>query len=278
MINDKEKFTLKDFLLLLLFAALLAIPIYFAYQILLPKEEDNNQEKISENDTEEQPIEEEEEVYDGPHYEELFKTIKGQVAYIAVPTNIKEDNLPGIVIYSHGSNTLVTSDIDDQFIKDLQTYGELYTKSNFMFAASNQHGANWGSSTSIQDTKSMLDWIKANYKTSGRVYLIGFSMGGLPTLNFATTYPEDISKIALLAPTTRASEWNVTRVNKLEGIDIQIWHGTSDVNVPYSLSTTFVSKLKSLNREIPLTTLKGKTHWDLDTEYMEEILEFFIDN
>lgn len=276
MENSNESLTFKDIFLFLLFILLLALPIYFGYKILSPqtKIEEDIAEEVEEEEKQEEPTEEE---YTGPHYEEIFKKIDGQMAYIALPTNIKEENKPGIVIYSHGSNTVVTSDTTDDFIKDLQKYGETYTKSNLIFAASNQHGANWGSKTAINDTKVMLDWIKENYKTNEKVYLLGFSMGGLPTMNFATTHPENIVKIALLAPTTRATEWNKSRVEIIKDMDIQIWHGTADVNVPYSLSTAFVSRLKSLGREIPLVTLEKKTHWDLDTEYMEEVLNYFLD-
>ena len=80
-------------------------------------------------------------------------------------------------------------------------------------------------------------------------------------MNFATTYPEMVSKIALLAPTTYSAEWNTARVEKIADIDIQIWHGTADVNVPYSLSTTFVNRLSSLGREIPLVSIEGIGHW-----------------
>ncbi len=65
------------------------------------------------------------------------------------------------------------------------------------------------------------------------------------------------------------------RVAKIEDIDIKIWHGTADVNVGYSLSTTFISTLESFGKEVELVTLEGKTHWDIHTEYMEDILEFF---
>jgi dipeptidyl aminopeptidase/acylaminoacyl peptidase len=47
------------------------------------------------------------------------------------------------------------------------------------------------------------------------------------------------------------------------------------VNVGYSLSTTFVNTLESFGKEVELVTLEGKTHWDLDTQYMDEIVEFF---
>jgi predicted peptidase len=275
---EKETLTFKDIVFFILFLLLLAIPVYLAYQMLIPTQQPEPEQKQQEQTQDETNAQPEEEPYDGPHYEEIFKNIEGQMAYIAVPTNIKEENKPSIVVYSHGSNTTVTSDTDDEFIQDLQKYGELYTKSNMIFAASNQHGANWGSTTAINDTKNMINWIISNYKTSEKIYLLGFSMGGLPTMNFATTYPENIQKIALLAPTSRSNEWNKVRVEKLANVDIQIWHGTSDVNVPYYLSTALVSKFKSLGRDIPLITLNGKTHWDVDTEYMQEVLDYFLSN
>jgi dipeptidyl aminopeptidase/acylaminoacyl peptidase len=62
---------------------------------------------------------------------------------------------------------------------------------------------------------------------------------------------------------------------KIEDIDIKIWHGTADVNVGYPLSTTFINTLESFGKEVELVTLEGKTHWDIHTEYMGDILEFF---
>jgi predicted esterase len=122
----------------------------------------------------------------------------------------------------------------------------------------------------------MIEWIKEGYDTKEKVNMLGFSMGGLPTMNFVSKYPQLINKVALLAPTTNSNEWNTQRVEKIKDIDIKIWHGTSDVNVGYSLSTTFVSKLASFDKDVILVTLDGKTHWDLDTQYMDEILEFFL--
>ena len=276
MRSADEKITIKDIFAFILFLALIAIPIYFAYTILLPRVKifDTDQEEIEQDSD---IIEEEEniELIEGPLYEEVFEEIEGEVAYIAIPRKLRGSKPSTIVVYSHGSNTRVTLDTEDDFMKDLQRYGEIFTKDNFVFAASNQHGENWGNADSIQDTINMVDWIKERYEVNEKIYMIGFSMGGLPTLNFATTYPDIVSKIALLAPTTRSNEWNMERIEKIKDMDIQIWHGTADVNVPYSLSTTFVSKLSSLGREIPLITSDGKTHWDMESDHMEDILNFF---
>ncbi|MFA7654693.1 MAG: alpha/beta fold hydrolase [Candidatus Dojkabacteria bacterium] len=275
--SNNRKFTAKKIPSLIFFLILIAIPVYFAYKTFSPRVEifDTNEENKQEEQIEQ---EEDTEEFSGPHYEEMYEDIGGEIAYIAVPTNIDKKKLPTIVVYSHGSNTRVTMDTEEEFMKDLQKYGEIYTEKNLIFAASNQHGENWGNQLSIQDTLNMIEWIKDKYETKEKIYMVGFSMGGLPTLNFATTHPELVSKIALLAPTTRASEWNSERVEKISEMKIQIWHGTADVNVGYSLSTTFVNKLQSLGREIPLITLEGKTHWDMEEEYMDDVLEFLINS
>jgi dipeptidyl aminopeptidase/acylaminoacyl peptidase len=276
MNRSDDNIGLKDILLLILFLLLIAIPIYFAYTILFPRieifdheQQGQEQEEINQD---EQDIEEE---YDGPHYEEIYETIEGENAYIAVPSRIDGENPPRIVVYSHGSNTTVTFDTEDEFMQDLQTYGLFFTQHNMIFSASNQHGANWGSDEAIQDTVNMIDWIKERYDTRYRVNMVGYSMGGLPTMNFASRYPELVHRIALLAPTTRSNEWDQERVEKITDIDIQIWHGTADVNVGYSLSTTFVNRLETFNKEVELVTLEGKTHWDIHTEYISDMLDFF---
>ena len=192
-----------------------------------PKYEDTTDQDIS------QP--EEEETIKEPV--EVLQVIEGQQAYIVVPGNINTKNPSTLILYSHGSNTTVTEDMTDPFMLDLQAYGRYFAKQNYIFAASNQHGVNWGNKASIQDTLNLKNWINENYNINEKVYLIGFSMGGLPTLNFTTTYPELVSKVALLAPSLKSSEWNQERANKVEDIDIKIWHGNSDVNVPYSYST-----------------------------------------
>lgn len=256
----------------------IAIPIvlilgYIGINYLNQNETDqpkDTQETVQE-DIEEEVVEKE--VIKDPV--EIFQVIEEQQAYIVVPGNIKESNPPTLIIYSHGSNTSVTEDMSDPFMLDMQSYGIFFAKQNYIFAASNQHGVNWGNSASIQDTLNLKNWVDENYNIKEKIFLLGFSMGGLPTLNFTTTYPELVSKVALLAPSLKSSEWNQERTNKVLNIDIKIWHGNTDVNVPYSYSTYFVNKLKGYGKEIPLVTLEGKAHFDIDTEYMQDILIYF---
>lgn len=262
---------------LLILLPIFLIGIYLLYINFL--QEDEKEIPQQENTSEEiiEPEETEEEIPQGPLYEELLPVIGQQQAYVVVPTKIDSKNPPTLILYSHGSNTTVTQNMEDQFMKDLQQYGIFFTPHNYIFAASNQHGVNWGNSASIQDTLNLKEWVKENYGIQPKVYLIGFSMGGLPTMNFATTYPDIVEKIALLAPTTKSSTWDKARVEKIMDMDIKVWHGNKDVNVPYSGTVYFLSKIKGLGKDIELITLEGKTHFDIDTEYMGDILQFFSD-
>jgi len=270
--REKKK---KSAVIPILLIAGVLLCLYFTF--FNNKEEANIEDKDGDNVilTPEDIVVEEDVVIEGPIYEELFPVIEKQQAYVMAPKNINKKNPPTLILYSHGSNTTVTANMDDQFMKDLQQYGIFFTKHNYIFSASNQHGVNWGNTASIQDTINLKNWVGQNYTIQPKIFLIGFSMGGLPTLNFATTYPELIGKIALLAPTTKSADWNQSRADKLKEIDIKLWHGNKDVNVPYSYSVSFVKKMEGYGVNIEFITLEGKGHFDIDTQYMEEILQFF---
>ena len=271
--KDVRKSSPKRLFLFPIFLILLILIGIFLYKKLTQKEEVvdtiNNEQK--EEVKEEVVVEPEESI----EVHEIFETIDGQLAYIAVDSKFEKQKDFPIVIYSHGSTYSVTQDPNNQLLKDLRVYADTFVKEGYIFAASNQHGDNWGNAAAIEDTRKLVEYIKSNFATSDEIYLIGFSMGGLPTMNFAEKYPQGIVKIALLAPTTYATTWNSTRVENIRNIPIHIWHGNKDVNVPYSLTTSFIARLKAHGKEVTLVTIDGKGHWDVDTELIPEILEYF---
>lgn len=271
--KDVRKSSPKRLFLFPIFLILLILIGIFLYKKLAQKEEVvdtiNNEQK--EEVKEEVVVEPEEPI----EVHEIFETIDGQLAYIAVDSKFEKQKDFPIVIYSHGSTYSVTQDPNNQLLKDLRVYADTFVKEGYIFAASNQHGDNWGNAAAIEDTRKLVEYIKSNFATSDEIYLIGFSMGGLPTMNFAEKYPQGIVKIALLAPTTYATTWNSTRVENIRNIPIHIWHGNKDVNVPYSLTTSFIARLKAHGKEVTLVTIDGKGHWDIDTELIPEILEYF---
>jgi len=258
--------------------SIIGIPIYGYFKLKPDSIFDTDNQEQEDGTTSNEETTQEEDVLEPiviTGYAEELIEIEKQWAYILAPNPIDPNNLPILVIYNHGSNKTVEENLDEDFKNDLIEYGEALTPHNYIFAVSNAHGINWGSEDSINDNYNMYKYIKDKYGIKEKIYIIGFSMGGLPTMNFVTEYPELISKIALLAPTTRSSEWDQERVDKIKDMDIKIWHGTADVNVGYTYTKNFVDKIESLGKDIDLVTLENKTHWDVDTEYIDDIFDFF---
>jgi len=209
-------------------------------------------------------------------YFEKIIQLEGQYTYYSHPLKVEKDKKVRLIVYSHGSNTTVSNSFNTQFMKDLQKYGNFFSKKGYAFIASNQHGANYGNDASIQDIENSIKYMRANYLIEDKVYHIGFSMGGLPAIYHSMKYNKSVGKLALLAPVTYSTSWkNQNKLSLLKPIDIKIWHGDKDVNVPYSASQDFIKDSKQADINIVLETLNNKTHWDVDTELMKEILEFY---
>lgn len=242
-----------------------------------PKEQDGKEE--DKTPTNEPPITPPTVKYDespakeGAQYFEKFPNIEGQQAYIAYPIEINPEQPPRLVVYNHGSDSTVTTNLSDPFMQDMQKYGEFFASRGYAFAASNQHGMNYGSLPSRADIDLMKYWIRDRYKIQEKIDLLGFSMGGLPALFYTNDSPENVNSIALLAPVTYI--WGPEIYKPLENIPIKIWHGDKDRNVTYTASTGFIERGKPYNLNIELRTVTGAGHFDIDTEYMEEIYEFY---
>jgi dipeptidyl aminopeptidase/acylaminoacyl peptidase len=287
METSKSKRHFTDVLLFIVFLLLLALPGYLCYEILTEKKTTVQQTSSSDasttTDSEQLTTTTSTENANNSNtltdsYLDFAKEISGQTAYIAVPTNIDKNNPPSVILQSHGSGIEVISDMNDPDMLDLQGYGKYFASQNYIFAASNEHGDNWGSTDSVDDMANLRQWIKDHYPTAEKIYLIGHSMGGLPTMHFALQYPDEIAKIALLAPTTRTYEWDQDKVDAIKGIDIQIWHGTADENISIQDSIDFISYMQGLGDTINLVQLPGEDHDDVKTNHKDQILEFFQSN
>ncbi|GAB4160187.1 MAG: hypothetical protein Fur003_3840 [Candidatus Dojkabacteria bacterium] len=272
---------------------ILTVATYFGYTEIKRQEaiEKAKQEQIKKENSEKEEEEPKEEQPPIPitimDIKEEVTSIGGQYSYIKYPLVTNQTETIKIILYSHGSITFVTNDFTDPFMLDMRKYGDFFSQKGYVFAASNEHGANWGSTVAVNDMKLLKEYIttaisnQANtlglldYKPAYEIYLVGYSMGGLPTMNYTTTYPTTVKKVALLAPTIYLDTWNKARFDKIASIPVKIWHGNKDVNVPWSLSNSFVSKAKSNGKTIEFITLQDKTHWNIHTEYFNDILTFF---
>lgn len=176
-----------------------------------------------------------------------------------------------LIIYSHGSNEHVDPNlISQQFSSDLDRYGNYFAQNDAFFVASEMHGENWGSQESREHVKNLIDDLSKRYgcdlvqtclDPTKKIFLLGFSMGGLPTLRFAKDYPEKIEKIALIAPSIYIDEWNQEAIDIIKPIPITIWHGTQDKNVPLSLSQSFFQNAVSKGHtSVLLNEIEGEYH------------------
>lgn len=207
----------------------------------------------------------------------LIHQIDGENVFTAWPEVLTGD-LPKVIIYNHGSTLHVKEDFSTQFMKDLQYYGELATEKGWIFSASNAHGDNWGSNQALEDINKQIKFIADELGVVPEeldYYFIGYSMGGLPTMNYTTGYDHQPTRIVLLAPTVYIWEWNATRFGKLEGIDIKIWHGNADVNVPLSLSVNLASAAATNEQDMEHIIVEGAGHFDIDVELADQVLEYF---
>jgi len=212
----------------------------------------------------------------GSHFFESQPIIDEQQAYIAYPLEYPAEQPPTVVIYSHGSDTSITDDLETDFMKDMREYGVQFTKAGYVFAASNQHGENWGNDESLQDMLNLMDWFPKNdLEVAEAANLIGFSMGGLPTLNFASAHPELVERVALLAPTTRSDLWETEFYSSMKNLIFKVWHGTQDVNINLKFTRAFVEEAQEHINDIAFIEVEGASHFDIDTELIPDIIDFF---
>lgn len=105
---------------------------------------------------------------------------------------------------------------------------------------------------------SMLDWTKKHYTMdSTRVYVIGMSLGGYGTLDFAGTYPEKVAAAMALCGGCTLKD-----MNGLGKVPLWIMHGTADRAVPIKQSKIVVERLQENDEDQRLRYdwLQGASH------------------
>lgn len=117
---------------------------------------------------------------------------------------------------------------------------------------------NPGGSWKPDKINDVLEWAKKHYPMdTTRVYVIGMSLGGYGTLDFAGTYPDKVAAAMALCGGSTLKD-----ISGLGGLPLWIMHGTADRAVPIKQSKTVVEQLqKSGNdKRLRYDWLKGASH------------------
>jgi predicted peptidase len=107
--------------------------------------------------------------------------------------------------------------------------------------------------TALRD---LLDALEAQLRVDAdRVYLTGFSMGGLGTWQTAAAFPHTF---AAIAPICGMSD--IPEVPRLTGIPIWAFHGAQDENVPVTESRKMIDSLRKSGADARLTVYPDLAH------------------
>ena len=277
--QGRESSTAIDIFTVVAILLIIGIPVYSYFKLKPDRIFDLGTEVEEEDITipqEENEIQEDTPIVITGYTEELVE-IDGQWAYIAVPEPFDPDNLPTLALYHHGSITRVQEELDPDFKEELLEYVEVLIPHNYIFAVSNARGFDLSSDEAIMDNYNLYNYVKQKYGIEEKINMIAYSKGGVAALNFTSEYPDLVTKIAMVAGRMRLYEWDEERSKKLENVKIRAWHGTDDVNVAFDDTVEFIEQMDEWGISIDLIPLEGKTHWDVKTEYIDEILEFLSD-
>ncbi len=267
-----KKRTIKILTLVLL----LSLTIYLYSQSQNKNEDESKSNKVEEitKSEDEKILFDKTPAKEDANYFEGIENIQGQPMYYSYPLEIKKKDPPELIVYSHGQLQRIVENLDDEYMQKMKKYGEFFSKKGFAFSASNQHGDNWGQQEALNDIQNSIEWFEEeNLPIKDKVYMIGFSMGGRAAINYTILNPQKVKTVSLLAPTPRES-LSQEDVEKIKDIPIKIWHGTSDINIPFTTSELYVQNFQKHNKQVKLIPIENAQHYDVETSLMDDIFEF----
>ena len=174
----------------------------------------------------------------------VFEAKKGESDYnfwVYTPHEYAQDNheLP-LIIFLHGAS-LCGNNLDR-----VRRYGTLDAIEKgldvpMLVVAPQNPGGAWNPEKLLN----LLEWMEAHYKVDkNRVYVLGMSLGGYGTMDFAATYPEKIAAAMALCGGCSYKD-----VQKLGELPLWIMHGTGDTAVSVKQSQRVVDSLKEQNKD-----------------------------
>lgn len=100
------------------------------------------------------------------------------------------------------------------------------------------------------DVKEIVDKLVAEGKVDPhRIYCMGNSFGGLATVEFLESYPEDVAGAIVMCPALTYSRESTADLSKVKDIPIRFAHAENDNVIPVDVSRSAVMTLKAMGAE-----------------------------
>lgn len=144
-----------------------------------------------------------------------------------IPTGERNEGLP-IVIFLHGRS------LCGRDLYRVRKYGTLDAltmgvKIDAVVIAPQNRGDGWWKPERVMQ---IVEWVKERYRVDAtRLYVLGMSLGGYGTLDFAATYPHQTAAAMALCGGS-----SIENPASLSRVPLWIMHGTADRDVPVSAS------------------------------------------
>ena len=150
-----------------------------------------------------------------------------------------------IVLFLHGRSLSGTN------LNTVRRYGTIDAvkrgrKVNALVIAPQVNYGDWWRPERVMN---VVKWVSKRYDVDlTRLYVLGMSLGGYGTLDFAATYPEQTAAAIALCG---GSTLRATALGKLNEVPLWIMHGTADASVPVSASRSVKEAMESANPQTP---------------------------
>ena len=169
---------------------------------------------------------------------------------------VNENRRVPVIIFLHGASLCGNN------LQRVRRYGLLHAISKgryypCMVIAPQNPGGSW----KPEKIASVLDWVIEHHDVdTTRIYVIGMSLGGYGTLDFAGTYPDRVAAAMALCGGSTLKDFS-----GLGQIPLWILHGTADRAVPISQSEKVVEAIKESGHDklLRYDWIPGASHGDL---------------
>ena len=158
------------------------------------------------------------------------------------PDGKADDEKKPLVIFLHGASLCGTN------LDRVRRYGTIDAIERgreldaYVIAPQNPGGA-WKPSKIMK----IVEWVESNYDVdSERIYVLGMSLGGYGTIDFAATYPDRVA--AAIAMCGGGTSRDLANLNE---VPLWIVHGTADAAVSISQSDRVVAAMKEGDENTP---------------------------